>query len=161
MNPKRAVEEDILDRFQSLMRHVSDSHATDFLGVDLTMSQAKVLYVVARRPGIAMSALAAEMSVGLSAASGLVDRLVALGYLVRREDASDRRQQLVTVTEAGAGALDRMRELRVELLRRLITGLDATELRSLHDGLTALDREARSLDDPDPNRPAQPERTPA
>jgi len=158
------VEEEILGRFQSLMRHVSDSHATDFLDVDVTMSQAKVLYLVSRRPGVSMSMLAAELSVGLPAASGLVDRLVAQGYLARQEDASDRRQQLVSVTDAGAMALDRMRELRVELLHRLIAGLDAGELKSLNEGLRALDREAQHLDDPSPAPPAQtdhPERTSA
>ena len=59
------------------------------------MSQAKCLYVVSLRPGIGMSALAEQLDVGLSSASGLVDRLVEHGYLERHEDPADRRQQQV------------------------------------------------------------------
>jgi DNA-binding MarR family transcriptional regulator len=156
-----AIEDEILDHYASLMRHVADWHASEFLAVDMTMSQAKVLYVAAVRPGIGMSALAAELGVGLSAVSGLVDRLVAVGYLERREEPSDRRQQLVSLTAAGADALDRLRELRAELMRRLMAGLDAAELSALRDGLAALDREARHLGSAHSDQETPPERTPA
>lgn len=161
MTPTPSVEDDILDRYESLMKHVAHSHTPEFLGVDITMPQAKVLYLVSRRPGISMSALAAELEVGLSATSGLVERLVASGYLERREDPSDRRQQLVTITASGATALDRMRELRSELMRRLLSGLEPAELEALRTSLTALDREAQSLDSPSRVAGAPHERTPA
>ncbi len=141
------IEEQILDHYRSLMRHVADCHAHEFLAVDVTMSQAKVLYITSLRPGIGMTALAGELGVGLSAVSGLVDRLVANGYLERREDASDRRQQLVSLTVSGAQALDHLRELRAELVRRLLVGLDSHELVSLRDGVAALDREAQAIGD--------------
>ncbi len=154
---QRPIEEEILDHYQSLMRNVADSHAHEFLAVDVTMSQAKVLYVASLRPGIGMTALAHELGVGLSAVSGLVERLVASGYLERHEDADDRRQQLVTLTASGTRALDRLRELRAELVRRLLIGLDAHELVSLRDGVAALDREAQAITQPD--AVAHPERT--
>ena len=141
------VEERILDRFQALLRHAADSHTPAFLDVDVTMPQAKVLYVVASRPNVPMSAIAAELGVGLPAVSGLVDRLVTLGYLERREDPADRRQQLVSVTAAGAATLDRLRELNTEAMRRLLAGLAADELEALHTSLVALDREVQRLDD--------------
>ena len=161
MNHEPPVEERVLDTYQSLIRFAAGAHTPGFLSVDLTMSQAKLLYVVALHPGIAMSALAAELGVGPSAVSGLVDRLVALGYLARQEGPSDRRQQLITVTTDGAAALDRLRELRVELVRCLVSGLDAAELAALDTALTALEREARHLNDPDRCPEAQTERTPA
>lgn len=145
---RHAIEDEILAHFQSLMRHVSDTHAPEFLGVELTMAQAKVLYVVSLRPGMTMSALATEVGVGLSAASGIVDRLVASRYIDRREGPADRRQQLLTVTPAGAAALDRMRELRAEMMRRLLAELVPAELRALRDGIAALDRAAQHLAEP-------------
>jgi DNA-binding MarR family transcriptional regulator len=157
----RPIEDEILDHYASLMRHVADWHTSEFLGVDVTMSQAKVMYVASVRPGIGMSALAAELGVSLSAVSGLVDRLVAIGYLERREEPSDRRQQLVALTAAGAAALDVLRELRAELMRRLMAGLDAAELASLRDGLAALDREARHLGSARSTTDTRPERTSA
>lgn len=147
MPPRPSVDEQIIDHFQSLMKRLADSHRPEFLGVDITMPQAKVLYVVSGAPGISMSALAGELHVGLSATSGLVDRLVASGYLDRREDPTDRRHQLVSITAAGISTLDQLRELRSELMRRLISGLEPRELDALLISFTALDREAGRLDD--------------
>ncbi len=128
------------------MRHAAVSHAPAFLDADVTMPQAKVLYLVSLRPDITMSALAAELGVGPSAVSGLVERLVAGGYLDRRSGPGDRRQQLVRVTEAGTNALDQLRELNTTALRRLIAGLDAGEQQALLISITALDREIQRLD---------------
>jgi len=127
------------------MRHVAESHAPEFLGVDVTMSQAKLLYLVSLHPGMSMGAIATELGVGPSAVSGLVDRLVALGLLDRREDPVDRRQQLVTITANGTATLERMRELRAELMSRLLSGLDRAELEALRTSFIALDREVQRL----------------
>jgi DNA-binding MarR family transcriptional regulator len=156
----RSLEEELLERFNSLMRHVAESHAPEFLGVDLTMSQAKLLYLVSLRPGVSMGAIATELGIGPSGVSGLVDRLVATGYLERNEASVDRRQQLVTITAAGTAALERMRELRGEVMRRLLAGLDPAELEAFRTSLIALDREVQRLDTPHLSTPeAQPERT--
>ena len=146
--------EAILGHFGSLMRHVAGWHAPDFLGLEVTMSQAKCLYVVSLRPGIGMSALAEQLDIGLSSASGLVDRLVEHGYLERHEDPADRRQQQVLLTPAGAAVVERIRELNAELLRRLLAGLTDTELRSLRVGMAALDQEARTINQADFRRAA-------
>ncbi len=137
----------ILGHFASLMRHVSGWHAPDFLGVDVTMSQAKCLYIVSVRPGIGMSSMADQLGVGHSAISGLVDRLVEHGYLGRREDPADRRQQQLSLTAAGEGVVNHIRELNAEHLRTLLRGLDITELQALRDGIAALDRQARLIQD--------------
>jgi DNA-binding MarR family transcriptional regulator len=141
--------EAILGHFGSVMRHVAGWHAPDFLGLEVTMSQAKCLYVVSLRPRIGMSPLAERLNIGLSSASGLVDRLVEHGYLERHEDPADRRQQQVLLTPAGAAVVERIRELNAELLRRLLAGLTDTELCSLRVGMAALDKEARSINQAD------------
>ena len=162
MSPRQPLEEEILERFHTLMRHVAESHATEFLGTDVTMSQAKALYLLSVRPGATMSSIAAELGVGASAVSGLVDRLVALGYVKRREDPGDRRQQLVTITDAGTATLDSMREMRAQVTLRLLQGLEDDELEAFRTSLIALDREVQRLDtvevrsrDPKPERTAR------
>ena len=144
-----ATVEAIVGHFASLMRNVAGWHAPDFLGLEVTMSQAKCLYVVSLRPGIGMSALAEKLNVGLSSASGLVDRLVEHGYLERHEDPADRRQQQVRLTSAGAAVVERIRELNVGLLRTLLRGLSENELESLRVGMAALDGRARDIDQSD------------
>jgi DNA-binding MarR family transcriptional regulator len=141
---QRAVRA-ILEHFDSLMRHVAGWRVPDFLGVDVTMSQAKCLYLAAVHPGIGMSALAEHLHVGSSAVSGLVDRLVEHGYLDRYEDPGDRRAQLVSLTPAGVDVLDRIREFNADLLRTLLEGMSPAELDGLQLGLAALDREAQRV----------------
>jgi DNA-binding MarR family transcriptional regulator len=136
---------EILEHFDSLMRHAAGWRMPDFLGVDVTMSQAKCLYLAAVHPGIGMTALAEHLHVGSSAVSGLVDRLVEHGYLARYGDPADRRQQLVSLTPAGTQVLDRIREFNTELLLDLIEGMDTAEREALRQGLIALDREAQRI----------------
>ena len=136
------VRQAVGESLESLLRHVAGRNAPEFLGVDVTMSQAKVMHVARLQPGISMSALAAELKVGPSAISGLVDRLVEHGYLERQEDHSDRRQQLVSLTPAGQETVDRIREFSVSHVRPLLARLSRSELAALYTGITALDREA-------------------
>ena len=161
VSPREPLEEEILDLFHTLMRHVATSHAPEFLGVDMTMSQAKALYLLSVRPAATMSSIAAELGVGASAVSGLVDRLVAQGYVERKEDPSDRRQQLVTITDAGTATLDQMREMRAQVTLRMLKGLDDDELEAFRTSLIALDREVQRLDAADAPDPIhdRPERT--
>ena len=158
MSQRQPLEEEILELFHALMRHVAESHAPEFLVVDITMSQAKALYLLSVRPGATMSSIAAELGVGASAVSGLVDRLVTQGYVERQEDPADRRQQLVTITDAGTATLDRMREMRAQVTLRLLKGLDDDELEAFRTSLTALDREVQRLDTVDASD-SRPERT--
>jgi len=134
--------EGVSEALESLLRHLVASNVPAFLGVDVTMSQAKVLHVALLRPDISMSALAAELQVSASAISGLVDRLVEHGYVDRREDPADRRQQLVNLTPAGRETVDRLREFGVGHVRPLLAHLSPAELEALHTGITALDRVA-------------------
>jgi DNA-binding MarR family transcriptional regulator len=160
----------IMGDIAAIMRHVADWHVPEFLAVDVTMSQAKLLYLVTTHPGIVMSALAAQLGVGLSTVSGLVDRLVEHGYLERREDPADRRQQRVTVTPEGASVVERMREMNEHQLRTLLAGMSVLDLRVVGAGIAALSRHASDIDPSrsqvrddatDPSRPRTTERTPA
>ena len=94
-----------------------------------------------------IESIAAELGVGPSAVSGLIDRLVAQGYVERKEDPLDRRQQLVTITDAGTATLDQMREMRAQVTLRLLKGLDDSELEAFRTSLIALSREVQHLDD--------------
>jgi DNA-binding MarR family transcriptional regulator len=152
----------IMGDIAAIMRHVADWHVPEFLAVDVTMSQAKLLYLASTHPGIVMSALASHLGVGLSTVSGLVDRLVEHGYLDRREDPSDRRQQRVTVTPAGAAVVERMREMNDNQLRTLLEGMSIADLRTVGAGIAALSRHASRLaPTPGPQDPRTSERTPA
>ena len=77
------------------MQRLADSHAPEFLEIDVTMPQAKLLYLLGAAGELHMSELVARLGVSLSTVSGLVDRVVDHGLATRREDPADRRQVLV------------------------------------------------------------------
>ena len=155
--------DEVMGGFARLRQHAAMVHTEVFLAIDVTMSQAQLLYVVSNRPDISMSGLAAQLHVRPPAVSGLVDRLVDHGYLQRREDPDDRRQQLVSVTPAGLEVVERLRELDDHYVRGLLIGLSEDELDCVGRGLDALARQAATqnaarleevLDDPTERKPA-------
>ena len=124
------------------------------------MSQARCLMLVSLHPSMPISVLASHLRIGLPAASGLVDRLVDAGQVERKVDPVDRRHQLVTLTERGQAAVDRLHELPAEKLGQLLAGLSLNELQGLRLGVAAIAREAGRIADSTPAEP-EPERTPA
>ena len=75
------------------------------------MPQAKTLHLVAAEGRIRMSVLATRLGVTLSTVSGLVERLVEAGCVVRHDDPVDRRQVVVTLTPEGDALIERFRDL--------------------------------------------------
>ena len=71
---------------------------------DVTMAQGRVLMVVGHGPGCTMGELASRLGIGVSAATGLVDRLVERGVLERDSDPADRRVVRVRMSPAGIRA---------------------------------------------------------
>src|SRR3954462_11440700 len=67
----------------------------------LTVPQLRALFFVRRYPDSNLSALADHLGVGLTGASGLVDRLVRASMLARETDPAERRRIKLTVTAQG------------------------------------------------------------
>jgi len=68
---------------------------------NVTIPQMICLYVIARSEGITQSALAAEVDLGPSTITGVIDRLEAKGLVTRMRQSPDRRKVLLQVTERG------------------------------------------------------------
>jgi len=130
--------------FEELAEAASRVHTDDLLAVDITMQQAKALHVIAAEPGIGVSALAARLGVGLSTASGSLDRLAEMGLLERHHDEHDRRHVMLTLTAEGAAVVDRFRDVGVGILREHLPQLRPAELAGLQTGLDGLLRVMRT-----------------
>jgi DNA-binding MarR family transcriptional regulator len=144
--PDRAVVADeVVAVTEALMQLLADSHAPEFLEIDITMPQAKLLYLLGAAGELHMSSIVARLGVSLSTVSGLVDRLVDHGLATRRDDPSDRRQVVVGLTAAGSQFIDRFRELNARQMRELLSVLDDGDLSLLRDALAALERAASRL----------------
>ncbi len=131
--------------FDTMMQRLAGSHAPDFVEIDVTMPQAKVMYLLAAAGDLRMSDLVAQLGVSLSTVSGLVDRVVDHGLAIRREDAVDRRHVVVSLTPAGRTFVDRFRELNARQVRDLLELLDDDGLRIVGGALAVLSDAAGRL----------------
>jgi DNA-binding MarR family transcriptional regulator len=142
---RRTVTDRVLADYEALMRTMAPWHMPQFLSIDITMQQAKLLVLASLEHDATMSALASRLGVTLPTVTGLVDRLVEHRLLERREDAADRRHVRVVVTPEGEAALARFRELGAQQLRRLLDALDPDDLGALARGVSALADHAARL----------------
>jgi DNA-binding MarR family transcriptional regulator len=135
---REAVVARIVATFEAMMHSVASAHAPEFLEVGVTMSQAKVLYLVQAAPGLRMSDLSARLGISLSTVSGVVDRLVDQGLLDRRDDPADRRHVVLRMTDAGTTQLQLFRELNEGQIRTLLSRMDAADLALIGQALDVL-----------------------
>ena len=75
----------------------------------LTLSQLHVLYMLQGAPGTPAGAVAAQLKVRPSTATGVVDRLVRDGLVRRERDDLDRRRVRIWLTERGMRVINELR----------------------------------------------------
>lgn len=134
--------------YEALSQRLMGAHAPEFTDVDLTMSQAKLLYVATVEGSMSMSRVAARLGISASTATEAVDRLVDLRLLERLVPASDRRHVLVRPTSDGIAVLEHLRELNARHLRTLLGRLDADELGIVERAIGILDRAVQDAGPP-------------
>jgi DNA-binding MarR family transcriptional regulator len=94
--------------------------ANEWLRLDLSIGQVKLLMWLVEVGEGPMSRLAQVLGIGLPAATSLVDKLVDAGLATREHSAADRRVVLVRASEAGAALVTRLRQISADRLRRVV-----------------------------------------
>jgi DNA-binding MarR family transcriptional regulator len=112
-------------------------------------SQAELLRLVGRQPGISVRHAAAELGLAANTASTLVSRLSADGLLVRTVDPDDRRVGRLRLTESSQRMADESRASRRAALGAVLERLDADQIERLTDGLAVLADVTRLLREED------------
>lgn len=144
---REAAVERVIAAVEKMMVRVSTAHAREFLEVGVTMSQAKVLYLVQAAPGLRMSDLSVRLGVSLSTVSGVVDRLVDQGLLARQDDPADRRHVILRITPPGTTQLELVRELNAGQVRGLLARVDAADLAVVEQAIAILADAGRPVGD--------------
>ena len=138
----------IVELNQRLWRSMQDDRSADWLSVDLTMPQLKVLLTAFHAGGSTSSQLARVLGVGLSTVTGIVDRLCEHGLVSRYEDPDDRRVTRVALTDEGQALMQRLHRDTSDRMARLLARLDAEALRTVERAarymLEAAEAEKRS-----------------
>jgi DNA-binding MarR family transcriptional regulator len=127
-HPERPALASALAAFEAFQQRLMAVHAAEFTTVDITMAQAKLLYVVVTGGESSMTEIAQRLGVSVSTASGAVDHLVDLGLLQRSDDPANRRQVRVSITQLGTATLEQLHELSTRQLRALFEAVSDADL---------------------------------
>jgi DNA-binding MarR family transcriptional regulator len=137
----------VVGRFRRQLRRSTGS-GFDTTGV--TQSQAEMLRLVGRQPGISVRKAATELALVPNTASTLVSKLAADGLLIRTVDADDRRVGRLRLTEPAQRIADESRAARRAALSEVLDELDPAQLESLERGLQVLAEITRKLHERQP-----------
>jgi DNA-binding MarR family transcriptional regulator len=111
----------------SRMRRTLFDQAVKNLGI--TRAQWWALANLSREgEGITQSQLAQALDVGKVTIGGLLDRLEAAGYIVRKADRDDRRLKRVFITERGYGIMDEMASIGRQLNSVVMKGISIDQI---------------------------------
>ncbi len=94
---------------------------------NVSFPQFFLLAALDQKEVLTMSSIAQKMGHTTAAASGLVARLQALGYVVRSSAPEDRRKVLICITAKGSALVRRIREEMVGNLMKVMSYLSPAE----------------------------------
>jgi DNA-binding MarR family transcriptional regulator len=117
---KEELIESILQLSERAFRELFPILPKQWLRLDLTMSQLKVVLLIFVSGPTRMSVIASELGVSLATASGVVERLVERGILLREGDAADRRVVLCRLSDEGEMLISKLWRLSQERIGELM-----------------------------------------
>lgn len=100
--------------------------------------QLRLLQLLAEEDDISNATIAEKLDIRPSSVSTLVKKLEDAGFIERRESASDKRVQLIHLTQAGRDYIKDSRNLHDDLSAALFKGLSEGEQKQLHTLLSKL-----------------------
>lgn len=147
MSQPRGLAEPLVEALSTVRRSVRRVAGRPWPAADLSGSQAELVRLVRREPGIPVSTAAQRLSLAGNTVSTLVGQLVEAGLLQRAVDPADRRVARLTVTSAARRRIEGWRDRRVESVNEALTRLPAADRRAIEAAIPALDRLAAALQD--------------
>lgn len=146
----RAVAE-----IEALLRQRRRSSMAWWRECDLSIAQLHLLATLNERGPTTVGALADALAISAPSASSIVDRLVERGTVDRVRSTEDRRQVLVSLSEAGRRLADEMQGLSQTTLRAVLQQLEAGDLADLLRLLPRLAAAAARTGAPTPAGPGR------
>ena len=117
---------------------------------NVSFPQFFLLAALDQKEVLTMSAIAQKMGHTTAAASGLVDRLENLGYVVRSSAREDRRKVMVCITEKGSALVRRIREEMVGNLMKVMTHLTLAEQKAWLQIYSKIYNYCQAKEEPEP-----------
>ncbi|HWE64553.1 MAG TPA: MarR family transcriptional regulator [Chloroflexota bacterium] len=137
---RSAIIPRLLHLSATLWRTAPDHSWQSWMDMDLTMSQFKLLLLVAANDRSRVGDLAHALGVTPPTVTTSLDRLVAHGLVRREDDPIDRRLVIARLTHDGKELLERLNLYNQKEIADCLTALDEEDLRCLCVGMEALHR---------------------
>jgi len=118
----------ILERAEDIYNMLSPGIPTEWFSSDLTVAQLRVLLVLHSAGPSRMSAIASVLDIALPTATGIVDKLVNKGLVIRETDPQDRRLVICRLSPAGQDSINRLWTSSQFQMEKLLEGLTEEEL---------------------------------
>ncbi len=130
---RRHLIDDIIALAERETLRVPPMMGEEWLTIDLTMSQFKVLLLVQEEGPLRASEIAAALGVSQAVVTGVTDRLVHRDLIERVGDPHDRRVVICKLTDEGEQLTRRLSRAGMERGRQLLEVMTAEELQQLKE----------------------------
>ena len=135
-------QEELIERILQLgekaFRELIPILPTEWLQLELTMPQLKVVLLLFMNGPTRMSDIASALGVSLATATGVVDRLVERDIVVRESQPEDRRVVLCRLSEKGQKLIEGLWQLARDRLKELLEVVATSQLQLITEALEAL-----------------------
>ena len=121
MTDRTAVLAQLLEMQRLVQSRFMPGVTSEWVRLDLTMAQLKVLFCLAAGGEQPMGHLAQSLGVGLPATTGVVDKLVDAGLAERAHSEADRRVVLVRPSERGLATIAALRSVQGDAWRQILS----------------------------------------
>lgn len=128
----------IIADFRATMNQIKCASSERMLRLGISVAQLNILFTLQREGEMPMSRLAEVLNVSLSNATGLIDRIEERGYVERTRVPEDRRIVLIRLTAEGQRLLEELDALSDDLLRGVLSRLDAGQLQGVAEAVNDL-----------------------
>lgn len=127
VSSKQLQLEGVIDALTGLW-HEDGPDIPEWVAQELTFSQLRLLFLLAKHGPSPMSRVAEWLGVALPTASGTVERVERHGLVTRQHRLDDRRVVECGLTDAGRRLIDEMSGTRLQMMRQILGVLTEEEM---------------------------------
>ncbi|MGA3094113.1 MAG: MarR family transcriptional regulator [Dehalococcoidales bacterium] len=115
-----------------------------WMALSMSTSQVKTLFCIIENESISSKKLADILEVTPANVTGIIDRLIEQGLVLRAESLQDRRVVFLEATEMGKQLIENLEQYVSEQSFKMLSGMSEDELDHLYLGLSAFLKVTRS-----------------
>lgn len=130
--------EEMISLLEELRRQSHALVRNIVLEKNITILQARCLYLIAKTSSVNMNVLKKELAVTGACVTNIVDELIKKKFVSRERDKQDRRIINVFITENGIRCIREIKRTQNRFIKSLIKIMGAKEISIVKDGLSVL-----------------------